>query len=73
MSEKYFVVSGSEKKTLEDEFHSIVFHNSWNENDTKEEFEYHENEDVIYVYELKEVHRRKKDSNSNTGVKEVWI
>ena len=73
MSEKYFVVSGSEKNKLEGDFDSLLFHYSWSEDQSKEHFECVENDNVIYIYELKEVHRRKKDSNSDVGVKEVWL
>jgi len=73
MSEKYFVVSNSEKKILENEVDLILFIDSWTEKNSKDHFAASESEEVIYIYELKEVHRRKKGSTGEAGVKEVWI
>ena len=73
MSEKYFVVSNSEKKILENEVDLILFIDSWTEKNSKDHFAASESEEVIYIYELKEVHRRKKDNACEAGVKEVWI
>ena len=73
MSEKYFVVSNSEKEVLEDEVDLILFIDYWTEKNSEDYFAAFEDVEVIYVYELKEVHRRKKDNACEAGVKEVWI
>ena len=73
MSEKYFVVSNSEKEVLEDEVDLILFIDYWTEKNSEDYFAAFEHVEVIYVYELKEVHRRKKGSTGEAGVKEVWI
>jgi len=73
MSEKYFVVSNSEKEVLEDEVDLILFIDYWTEKNSEDYFAAFEDVEVIYVYELKEVHRRKKGSTGEAGVKEVWI
>ena len=63
MSEKYFVVSNSEKEVLEDEVDLILFIDYWTEKNSEDYFAAFEDVEVIYVYELKEVHRRKKGCN----------
>ena len=73
MSEKYFVVSNSEKEVLEDEVDLILFIDYWTEKNSEDYFAAFEDVEVIYIYELKEVHRRKKGSTGEAGVKEVWI
>ena len=53
MSEKYFVVSNSEKKILENEVDLILFIDSWTEKNSKDHFAAFESEEVIYIYEQK--------------------
>ena len=53
MSEKYFVVSNSEKKILENEVDLILFIDSWTEKNSKDHFAAFESEEVIYIYKLK--------------------
>jgi len=72
MSKKYAVFSNGDADSAQ---HAGLLYHHWDLNSSKVYFENTQldGENIIYIYELKEVHRRKKGSNGDVGVKEVWI